>query len=176
MVSTRSGSGRRWVVPDRLREEMAQVVGKLVTEDTILEEIKYSDFVVTVGDIVTLTLLRLGRTPDLSIVDYQTQRTPDTDARAQLSEFKNQPEVTVINPPGELTEELWLAIEKGYSNPRNLRIVVEGEEDLASLACIALATDNTTVIYGIPNRGPMVLHVDQTLKKRVEDLLAQMET
>jgi hypothetical protein len=155
---------------------MAQVVGEIVTDDTILDEIRGSAFVVTVGDIVTLTLLQLGRVPDLSIVDYQTQRTPDYDAKTKLTEYEDQPVVTVKNPQGELTEELWMAIEDGYAHPRNLRIVVEGEEDLASLACIALAPDNTTVIYGIPNRGPMVLHVDQALKKRVEDLLAQMET
>jgi uncharacterized protein (UPF0218 family) len=155
---------------------MAQVVGKIVSDDTILEEIKDSEVVVTVGDIVTLTLLKLGRVPDLSIVDYQTQRTPDLDVKARLTEFDDQPVVTIKNPQGELTEVLWLAIKDGYENPRNLRIVVEGEEDLASLACIALAPDNTTVIYGIPNRGPMVLHVDQALKERVEGLLAQMET
>lgn len=175
MVSTRSGSGRRWVVPDHLRGEMAQVVGKIVDEDTILDEIEGRDFVVTVGDIVTLTLLQLGRVPDLSIVDYKTQREDDTAIKQELSGFK-QPEVTVKNPQGELTEELWLAIQDGYANPRSLRIVVEGEEDLASLACIALAPYGTTVIYGIPNRGPMVLHVDQALKRRVEELLAQMET
>ncbi|KYK27987.1 MAG: hypothetical protein AYK23_05700 [Candidatus Proteinoplasmatales archaeon SG8-5] len=162
-------------MPDHLREEMAQAVGKIVTDDTILDEIEGSTFVVTVGDIVTLTLLKLGRVPDLSIVDYRTQREDDAATKEKLTSF-SQPEVTVENPQGVLTEELWLAIKEGFENPRNLRIVVEGEEDLASLACIALAPDNTTVIYGIPNRGPMVLHVDQALKERVGDLLAQMET
>lgn len=174
MESTRSGSGRRWVVPDHLREEMAKAVGKIVSEENMLAELDGRDFVVAVGDVVTLMLLELGKVPDISIVDYQTQRMPAAEVKQKLSAYE-QPEVHVRNPAAELTEELWLAIEDGYRNPRNLRIVVEGEEDLASLACIALAPDNTTVIYGIPNRGPMVLHVDQALKDRVEDLLAQME-
>jgi uncharacterized protein (UPF0218 family) len=162
-------------VPDHLREEMAKVHGKLVGEEDILDEIEGSDFVVTVGDIVTLTLLKLGRTPDIAIVDFRTQRMPDIEVREMITTY-NQPETVVVNPPGVLTEEMWGAIEDGYRNPRNLRIVVEGEEDLASLACVALAPDNTTVIYGIPNRGPMVLHVDLAMKKQVRDLLAQMET
>jgi uncharacterized protein (UPF0218 family) len=171
----RSGSGKnlRWVLPDDLRDEMKEVVGKIVSEQDIPGEVEGS-FIVTIGDVVTLTLLELGFTPDISIVDYKTKRMPMSEVKKKLSRF-SQPEIHVVNPAAGITEELWLAIRDGYANPRNLRIVVDGEEDLASLACIALAPDNTSVIYGIPNRGPMVLHVDQSLRSRVEKLLKRME-
>jgi len=153
---------------------MKEVVGVIVAPEDILDEIEEADFVVTVGDIVTLTLLELGRIPDLSIVDYQTKRERSSDLKGRFDKFK-QETVTVRNNAAEITPELWAAIEDGCNNRRQLRIVVEGEEDLASLACISMAPENTSVIYGIPNRGPMVLHVDQQLRSRVDSLLEQME-
>ncbi len=176
MASTRSGSDdrRHWVLPDHLRDRMKRVVGKIVSAEDMLREIEDSEFVVTVGDIVTLTLLELGRIPDISIVDYKTKRKPMAEIKKRFDRFE-QPEVKVMNPAAEITNELWEAIMDGYANPRQLRIVVEGEEDLASLACISLAPDNTSVIYGIPNRGAMVLQVDQSLRSTVDRMLEQME-
>ncbi len=40
--------------------------------------------VITVGDVVTLTLLEMGIVPDLSIVDYQTQRGSDEELGEEL--------------------------------------------------------------------------------------------
>ena len=58
---------------------------------------------------------------------------------------------------------------------QNLRIIVDGEEDMAALACIFLAPPGTTVIYGIPNRGASIHHVDDDLKQLVDSVLKQME-
>ena len=177
MASSRSGSDspKGWILPAKLRNSLKITVGKVLTGRELMEEIEGREFVVTVGDIVTLELLEHGRVPDLSIVDYQTQRMPLEEVKKRFERFE-QPELKVKNPAGEITLELWKAIKDGYENPRNLRIVVEGEEDLAALACISLAPENTTVIYGIPNRGATVLHVDLELKSLVDDILEQMET
>jgi uncharacterized protein (UPF0218 family) len=73
-----------------------------------------------------------------------------------------------------ITEALWNAIKKAFDEPRHIRIVVDGEEDLASLACISLSRENTTVIYGIPNRGASIHHVDSKLKDMVNEALDKM--
>lgn len=170
-----SAKKKRWVLPEHLRAELSKVVGKLVTSKSeILAEVKASGFVVTVGDVVTLDLLEAGRVPDISIVDYKTKRMPMAVVRKKFDRFE-QPVAHVQNPAAEISQELWDAIKDGYQNPRHLRIVVEGEEDLAALACIVLAPENTSVIYGIPNRGATVLHVDQEIRDLAEKVLRQME-
>ena len=58
---------------------------------------------------------------------------------------------------------------------RQLRIVVEGEEDLASLVCVSLAPDGTNVIYGIPFKGLMLLTVDAQIRECVNEILKKME-
>ncbi len=164
-----------YIMPDELRKELGAPVGKVLTsKEDIASEIANSKILVTVGDIVTLDILETGRVPDISIIDYRTQRMPMEQVKERFLKFKQQ-EVIVRNPMGQITKELWNAIEDGYANPRNLRIVVDGEEDLASLACIALAPPGTTVIYGIPNRGASVHHVDVDLKHLVDSVLKQME-
>ena len=176
MESSRSGSAEPlYIMPDEFRQTFGAPVGKVLTsKEELAQETSNSKFVVTVGDIVTLDFLDMGRTPDISIIDYMTQRMPMELVKERFSQFP-QPEIVVRNPPGQITRELWDAIKDGYDNPRCLRIVVDGEEDLASLACIFLAPPGTTVIYGIPNRGASVHHVDEVLKQRVDKALKQME-
>lgn len=176
MANSHSGSGKPlFIVQENMRKDLGTPVGILVTSRSELkEEIIKGNFLVSIGDVVTLDILEAGLVPDLSIIDYMTKRMPMSEVKQRFSRFP-QPEVKVINPPGQITSELWEAIEDGYRNSRNLRIVVEGEEDLAALACIALAPDNTTVIYGIPNRGASIHHVDNKLKQLVNDALSVMK-
>ncbi len=157
-----------------MRDELKIVVGQIVSEEDIANELEDSSFIVTVGDVVTLTLLDLGIVPDISIVDYQTQRIPMDEVKDRLAEF-DQPEVHVLNPATEITWELWLAIEDGYKNPRKLRIVVDGEEDLAAIPCIVQAPEGATVIYGIPFKGLMLLRVDDKIRALALEALKKME-
>lgn len=178
MASLRSGSGNsfgRLVLPPHLRHRLGEITGQIVPEDALRNALRDSRVIVTIGDVVTLTLLEAGMVPDISVVDFKTKRIPQRELEARLAKFK-QPTVKVRNPPGEITPELWGAVRDGYANLRKLRIVVDGEEDLAALPCIALSPEGTTVIYGIPNRGLMVLHVDRKARHDVEDILKQMET
>jgi uncharacterized protein (UPF0218 family) len=176
MENTRSESGKPlFIIQENMRNDLGAQLGILVTSrDDLKKEIIQENILVSIGDVVTLDLLEAGFVPDISIIDYMTKRMPMSEVKQKFSRFP-QPEIKVSNPAGQITHELWNAIEDGYSNPRKLRIVVEGEEDLAALVCIALAPDNTTVIYGIPNRGASIHHVDDKLRHLVKDALSAMK-
>ena len=176
MESSHSGSAKPlYVMPDELRHELGAPVGKIFTDIAdIINEIETSRFIVTVGDIVTLDILEAGVIPDISIIDYMTKRMPMDQVKERFDKF-SQPEISVKNPMAQITHEMWNAIKDGYDNSRNLRIIVDGEEDLAALACIVLAPPGTTVIYGIPNRGASIHHVDADLKQLVSEVLKKME-
>ena len=189
MANSRSESGklpgpkgsRHWILPEEMRNELKEIMGDILTQEELAERLGPDDQIITVGDVVTLTLLEMGIIPGLSIVDHQTQRGStqhgsdgEEDLKARLSKFQ-QPVINVKSPPGEITAQLWDAIEDGIEDMRQLRIVVEGEEDLASLVCVLLAPDGTNVIYGIPFKGLMLLTVDAQIRERVSGILKKME-
>ena len=166
---------KRWVLPEEMRDELAEVVGEIIPDELILEKLADSGVIITIGDVVTLSLLEKGIRPDLSIVDYQTKRMPDDELKERLAAFPEK-EITVKCPAGEISQEMWNAIESWLDQPTPLRIVVDGEEDLAALVCVALAPDGTTVIYGIPFKGLMLLHVATPIRERAREILKKMET
>jgi len=160
---------------DTLREKLGENIGILAgTKEEVRRNLIEGNFLVTVGDVVTLDLLESGIVPDLSLVDYQTKRMPMAMVEVKFMRHK-QPIVEIVNPPATITRAMWDAISDGYGNPRKLRIVVRGEEDLAALACIALAPKNTTVIYGIPGKGASVNHVDGKMKRLAMAILEAMK-
>jgi uncharacterized protein (UPF0218 family) len=158
-----------------LRKELGTNIGILAkTKNEMISHLIEGNIVASVGDVVTLDLLESGIVPDLSIVDYMTKRMPMSEVKERFSKY-SQPEIIVDNPPGQITKALWEAIQDGYRNPRKLRIVIRGEEDLAALACIALAPEKTTIIYGIPGSGVSINHVDRALRQLVNDVLDTMK-
>ena len=79
-----------------------------------------------------------------------------------------------MNHPGTISDELWKAIKDSIDSGDNVRIEVDGEEDLASLAAISLSKIGTKGIYGMPDKGMVVVDVDQQSKARVNSLLEHM--
>ena len=134
-----------------------------------------SEYIVTVGDICTIKIFEEIREPNLSIIDMKTKRTIPLDSRQKIKMDKiGQKIIKTTNQPGTISLELWDSIKRGLKNKLNTKIIVEGEEDLATLAAISMADLGTKVIYGMPNRGMVVVDVDHQEKKRANSFLKRM--
>ena len=157
-------------LPARLRGEMRDDVGEIVQTNELAEALAGAKLVVSVGDVCTESVLSVGITPKLAIVDGQTKRGP-----YESPSPKGMREVRVRNPAEMITKELWRAVEDAYARPESTLVIVDGEEDLASLACIFLAPEGTTLIYGVPNRGVTVIPVGAAIRSRTGAVLAEME-
>ena len=134
-----------------------------------------SEYIITVGDICTIKINEQVKMPDLSIIDFKTKRdSPLSEEQKNKMDQIGENVVNVNNNAGTISDELWNAIEDAISDNVKTRIVVEGEEDLATLAAISLANLGAKVIYGMPDKGMVVVDVDQHSKKRVNHLLERM--
>lgn len=158
-------------LPARLRGEMRDEAGRILQTKELAEALAGAKAVVSIGDVCTDTILGLGIVPKLAIVDGQTKRGLWS-ARIDRKAFRV---VNVQNPAETITRQLWAAIGDSYKRDGSTLIIVDGEEDLASLACIYLAPEGTTVIYGVPNRGVMVIPVEAAIRSRTGAVLAKME-
>tara|TARA_Y100000996_G_scaffold181222_1_gene141665 strand:- start:216 stop:716 length:501 start_codon:yes stop_codon:yes gene_type:complete len=162
-----------YILKPEMAEELRSNSFEIFTDaPTYLED---EPFIATIGDICTLKITQQIRVPDLCIVDYKTKR----DTKLSIDQKKNIDEinsksVTVKNPAGTITEELWNTIEDALGNEKSTKIIVDGEEDLATLAVISLSKIGAKVIYGMPDRGMVVVDVNQQAKKRANDFLNRM--
>ena len=133
------------------------------------------EYIITVGDICTIKINEQVRMPDLSIIDFKTKRDRHLSAEQRsIMDQIGEKIVNVNNNAGTISDELWNAVKVAISDNVKTRIVVEGEEDLATLAAISLADLGAKVIYGMPDKGMVVVDVNQRSKKRANSFLERM--
>jgi len=163
-------------LPDDLKNTLKGYIGALVDEPQLLNLLKKEKRIVSVGDKVTYTLLKNGIIPILYIIDYQLERKSYPLEMKTFIQKCPATHIQIKNPPGTITDELWDAIKTVFKNLNNrpVCIEVEGEEDLASLAAIYLAPGGVTVIYGLPNRGVVVVKTTSANKQKVKKVLDRM--
>lgn len=150
-------------LPEDLREELARPIGKLVSVWSLRKHIEGSPRVISVGDVVTITLLQMKSEPDVAVFDYKTQRSEDYKAKERIAKMSGRL-VKVENPPGRITPALWRAVKEAVRAKDRVKIEVQGEEDLAALVAIAVAPEGAHVIYGLPKRGLMVVEINRETK------------
>ena len=161
-------AGRR--VPEDKRQIFKEPIGSELKES---ELIKHQDTrMITVGDVVSLTMRRNGIRPILSVYDGYTERHEMTEF-ASLVEGEDK--VTVANPAGTITDELDEAVRNALTTGKTDLIRVDGEEDLALMPCILHAPEGAEVVYGWPGKGMMIVSTDDVTRKRVEELWKMME-
>ena len=56
-----------------------------------------------------------------------------------------------------------------------IQILVKGEEDLAALPAIAMAPLSSVIIYGLPDKGAVLVRVTESKKKEIQSLLDRMK-
>lgn len=164
---------RDLILPDDLREELAEPFGALVAESGLRELLADSPRVICVGDVVTVTLLRIGIQPDVAVFDYRTQRSEETSGMKRIAEMSGTL-VQVDNPPGRITRALWRAVRDAARGANRTKIEVAGEEDLAALVAVANAPDGAHIIYGLPQRGVMVVRVNDSTRATVIAAISRM--
>lgn len=164
------------VLPKDLEDTLKQPVGKLVNEEHLIELLQNETTIICIGDQVTYTVLKHHLKPIICIVDFIVQRQPCAEHIKTMVQNYGKTKVHLSNPPGCISDELWHALENAFAQPDSwpVTIIVDGEEDLASLAVIYLAPSDATIIYGLPNKGVIALKVNQTYKQMVKEVLDQM--
>lgn len=137
-------------------------------------ELKAAKKIAAVGDMTAFYLLESGLKPDLIIVDHKTKRmqTPEHIKKSLIKDSYKT--VEVVNPPATLTNDLLGAISSSLSQEEQTKIVVDGEEDLATLPVILYAPLGSVVIYGQPNEGSVIVNVTSEKKEQIKKLMNKM--
>ncbi len=165
---------RVYKLPEALRAKLSKPMGRLFLSSEIGEKefanaVMGAPMVVTVGDRVTETVGRLGRVPDVQVVDGKENRKERLPPDVAYSR-----KIMVKNPPGTITEEAIGGIREAFRGRKPARVAVDGEEDLLAIPVIALAPISALVIYGQPGEGVVTVRADAESKSRNRAVLAEL--
>lgn len=166
--------GRVYRLPEELRARLATPLGRVFTEEESAghefeELVQHAPMVITVGDRVTETLGKIGRTPDIQVVDGVERRMAREAPRVPYARL-----VKVKNPAGTLTAEAIGGMKKAFEGKKPVRVWVEGEEDLMALLAIAMAPASAVVFYGQPGVGVVAVNANAVTKSRDRAILGKM--
>ncbi len=165
------------VLPENLRSHLREPIGKVLDEKGLLEFLSKDLKLVTVGDMVTYSVLKHDYEPVFCVVDYHTRRGKCSEDIVGTIQGYGEKVVNVSNPAGCISSALWDAIKDTYGEFDKfdgIRIEVDGEEDLASLVSIFFAPIDVTVIYGLPDKGVLVVEPTSENKDKVKDVFDKM--
>ncbi|NLT36954.1 MAG: DUF359 domain-containing protein [Methanomassiliicoccus sp.] len=157
-----------------MRAQLATGFGNLVPLEDLPAEMDGCKLLMAVGDMVSLTLLENGFTPDLVVYDLMTERRPFTSLTAKLRDMEGV-DVKVANPAGQISAELVREIARAFDRNVPTKVLVEGEEDLAALVCAAMAPIGSCLVFGIPGKGMALLKIDQNAADQARSLIYSME-
>ena len=163
-------------LPDDIRGLLKEPIGRLVNEEKLLEILE-EEFVISIGDQVTYTLLKNNIKPIFCVVDYKTRRGKFPLEFVNIIKAYGDEVIEVENPQGTITDELWDAVQEAFELACEgiaTRIEVDGEEDLASLVVIYMAPPDVTIIYGLPDKGVLVVKPTQDNKNKVQEVFDKM--
>ena len=154
---------------------MKTPLGRLVLEtdpnqEQIIRETYANSLIITVGDATTEKLLKMGLIPFLQIIDGQEKRIK-----------RNVPESELIktyldcqNSPGEISQKSISIIRDAFDSKPPIRITVNGEEDLLVIPVCLNAPENSVVMYGQPNEGLVIVHINREIKEKVQKIVNSM--
>jgi hypothetical protein len=157
-----------------MRGQLSMPFGELMDEEGALRGVRGIQDVVTVGDVVSLSMLQNDVRPKLLIYDLITERRRMEALSAELAEVEGE-DVVVENPAGHITPELVRQVRRALRSERRTKIRVIGEEDLAALVCAAYAPDGTRMLYGLPHKGIVLVAIDQQVRVKARVLIESME-
>jgi len=163
------------VLPNDMRDELKLPMGPVIEETELNERLEGAGSLAAVGDMTTATLDRMGYIPQLAIVDYQTKRIMDPmwkEATAQVGETT----VSVRNEAATISSDMYNRIIEAWVSKNTVKLVVDGEEDLAALPAVLHAPEGATVIYGIPDMGLCLVHVDEGARSVVSDAMRRFSS
>lgn len=163
-----------------MRKTLQRPLGQLIRADdsNFIEKIteianqvrSLKNKIVTVGDVVSSTLLEVGVVPDIIIIDLKTKRRSLPPSKVVKYDY------SVVNPAGIIKKEVWPLLTELYQKGKiPIRLYVDGEEDLLAIPATMLAPNGSIILYGQPDKGIVVLYVNNDTKQRFHNIIKAME-
>lgn len=169
---------KEFLLPGALRGALKKPAGVIINNIDELSRLVSRNFVIAVGDIVTVFLIKNKHQANVSIFDLKTKRQQITNKTVLNLLPKHQ--ISFSNTHGIINCSTVIALQKSIKksllNNKKISVKIIGEEDLLALPAILLAPLSSVVLYGISGIGMIAVFVTLDKKKEMErDYLNKFE-
>jgi len=167
-----------FVLPESEREEMRRPLGQIYTDmQEVVDTLDPDVMLIAVGDIVSESLLRIGKQAEISVIDGKSRR-KDLQTDYDIS-FVETIRRETKNPQGTITQNAAKTLQKAFADYQKTRgkqlVIVSGEEDLLAIPAILLAPLSAVVVYGQFDQGIVVVNISEQNKKHVQNLFGKFQ-
>jgi len=166
-----------YAMTNEVRELLKEPWGELIegSDETgvakrVLERVGNRN-IISIGDVVTGSLLRAGYKPRNAIVDGKVKREVIS-SKTVLQQYRNN--FSIRNPSGRISKESWGKLKDALRYES--AIYIDGEEDIMVTPVGLLAEHNTVILYGMPDRGVVLMEVNIEMKNKLRGLLGKFRT
>nr|HVZ58584.1 DUF359 domain-containing protein [Patescibacteria group bacterium] len=157
-------------LPDNIRPQLQQPIGYITTNEGDITR-QLASPLITIGDIVSLTLKKAGLTPSLAVIDNKTHRQPLlTD---DVEKYFPQIDYQLNNPAGTINPEFGQIFTQALQKIQPQTILIDGEEDLLALPAMLLSPLGAVVVYGQFELGMVIVTITEEIKQHAKSLLMQ---
>ena len=169
-------------LPEALRDAFKEPLGPVTTDaEELLERVDEARErhgspddgparLIAVGDVVTYHLREAGRAPDVALVDGKTEREAVRDEIEAALAATEERRIAVENSAAGLSAALLDALAEALAADEPVTIEVTGEEDLAALPAMLAAPLGSTVVYGQPGEGMVLVAITPETRRRAREL------
>jgi uncharacterized protein (UPF0218 family) len=155
-----------FVPSENVRKELSRPYGILFKDvHKLIDYARGFSRVITVGDVVTRSLLEGGVVPFLSVIDGKTRRS------VVMNESRYN--LKVRNEPGLLRLSSMMVIRDVLQGRSPVSVFVEGEDDMFVIPAILFGHNDDLVVYGQPKAGAVGLENWEGSRWRVQDILSK---
>lgn len=156
-------------VSEKDRDKLREPRGDVLPEEELIEELEKRNYskIIAVGDRVSHDIVNSGLEADIYVTDGKTEQEKfgkEFDIAAERT-FEAE------NPAGKITEEAWKALRKGSALKCKTHVDIKGEEDLMGLPAVLFSPEDAVVVYGLWDRGAVLMESSTENKEFVRDIL-----
>jgi uncharacterized protein (UPF0218 family) len=161
-------------ITKELRTRLKRPLGTIVkverpTINDVNHLIAEGTMIASVGDTTTENMIRIGVIPAIQIVDGREKRKV-----RRLPKEAHKTLLQVRNPAGTISSDAIEVIERSFSLPQPVRILVDGEEDLLALPLTAICPEGSVVFYGQPKKGLVAIKVNRRKRQKALSILKEI--
>jgi len=164
---------KEYIISDNVRNKLKTPLGKLIENNRInrkyLLNIIKSNQTITIGDATTEKFIKYNIPINISVFDSKEKRVKREPPLINSVKFYK-----LRNPQGCITQDSIELIKNCLKINDKVQIIVEGEEDLLTLLFTAIFPINTMIFYGQPNKGLVIVKINNELRKYANKLLNEI--